>query len=305
MGELTSRPDGVRVRPADAVSPAALRDAFNAAFADYLLRLPPLDAEGWRLFVQRQGADLARSRAALRGDEVVAFGLVTPLAPVPHAVPHAAPAARSRIAVMGARPAERGSGVAARLLDGLVDEARARGERSIELEVFAQNPRAERLYRSRGFETVCALYGYAGGADAGPAGADPADAEPREVSRDEAVRWLDDTMAAGPGRWPWQVSGAAVAATPGAVGCWRLAGAQLVFRVPADGAVSALSLVDRDESQAGGAALLHALRRRFAGRPLQAPQIQRDDGPARAFDAAGWTRQPLHQWLLRRPLDGA
>lgn len=262
------------------VPAAALIDAFNAAFADYLLRFPPLDAEGWRQFVARQGAALALGRVALRGDEVVAFLLVTPRPP-----------GRSRIAVMGARPAERGSGVAAGLLDDAIAAARERGERSVELEVFAQNPRALALYRSRGFEAVCLLYGYAAGASAA---AEKLTNE--EVSRDDAVRWLAEVDAA----QPWQVSGAAVAAAPGEVFCWRHADAQLVFRAGAgDGPVGVVSLIDRDPAQAGAVALLAGLRAAYPARALQAPQPQRDDGPARAFDAAGWARLPLHQLLLR------
>lgn len=270
---------------ADEVPAAALMEAFNAAFADYLLRFPPLDGEGWRQFVARQGAELSLGRVALRGDEVAAFLLVTPRPP-----------GRSRIAVMGARPAQRGSGVAAGLLDGATEAARERGERSVELEVFAQNPRALALYRSRGFETVCALYGYA----AEPSQAAAGELTKEDVSRDDAVRWLAEVDAAE----PWQVSGAAVAAAPGEVLCWRHAQAQLVFRAAAgDGPVSVVSLIDRDLAQAGAVALLAGLRAAYPTRALQAPQLQRDDGAARAFDAAGWTRLPLHQQLLSLHLD--
>jgi ribosomal protein S18 acetylase RimI-like enzyme len=276
----------LRFARADQVPAAALMDAFNAAFADYLLRFPPLDAEGWRQFVARQGADPALGRVALRGDEVVAFLLVTPR-----------PSGGSRIAVMGARPAERGSGVAAALLDGAIEAARERGELSVELEVFAQNPRALALYRSRGFETVCSLYGYA----APPAQA-AADKPTKDVvGRDAAVRWLAEVDAAE----PWQVSGAAVAAAPGEVLCWRRADAQLVFRADASvGPVAVVSLIDRDPAQGSAVALLAALRAEYPTRTLQAPQLQRDDGAARAFDAAGWARLPLHQLLLRLHLNG-
>jgi ribosomal protein S18 acetylase RimI-like enzyme len=270
---------------ADEVPAAALIDAFNAAFADYLLRFPPLDADGWHQFVARQGAALELGRVALRGDEVVAFVLVTPRPP-----------GRSRIAVMGARPGERGSGVAAGLLDDAIAAARARGERSVELEVFAQNQRALALYRARGFEPVCSLYGYA--METSQAAADwPTE---RAVSRDEAVRWLAEVDASE----PWQVSGAGVAAAPGEVLCWRHADAQLVLRANAgDAPVGVISLIDRDRAQAGAVALLSSLRAAYPQRKLQAPQLQRDDGPARAFDAAGWARLPLHQLLLRLRLD--
>jgi hypothetical protein len=84
------------------VSADALREAFNAAFADYLLKFPPFDTSAWQTFLQRQGADLSRSRAALRSDAVTAFILITPRTQ-----------RRTRIAAMGAVPAERGSGRAA------------------------------------------------------------------------------------------------------------------------------------------------------------------------------------------------
>jgi ribosomal protein S18 acetylase RimI-like enzyme len=274
---------------ADAVPAAALIDAFNAAFADYLLRFPPLDADGWRQFVARQGAEPELGRVALRGDAVVAFLLVSPRPPD-----------RSRIAVMGARPAERGSGVAARMLDDTIAAARERGERSVELEVFAQNPRALALYRSRGFKTLCALYGYTAPA---PQAATQKLAR-EDVARGDAVRWLADAEAADPARRPWQVGAAAVAAAPGEVLCWRHADAQLVLRTDAAGGpVAVVSLIDRDPTQAGAVALLAALRAEYPTRTLQAPQLQRDDGPALAFDTAGWTRLPLHQLLLRLPLD--
>lgn len=280
----------LKLLPADAVTPAALTDAFNASFADYLLRFAPLDGDGWLQFVQRQGSDLALGRVALRGDEVVAFVLVTPRPP-----------GRSRIAVMGARPTERGSGVAAGLLDDTIAAARERAERSIELEVFAQNTRALALYRSRGFEQVGVLYGYL----LQPAGA-RAGVAPTPVSRDAAVQWLDEVERDDPGRWPWQVTGQAVAAAPGELSCWRSASAQLVSRTsPEEGPVGVVSLIDRDPSQAGAVALLTALRARHPQRVLQAPQLQRDDGPALAFEAAGWTRQPLHQLLLRLHLGAA
>ena len=134
---------------ADEVSAHALCEAFNASFADYLLKFPPFDAAAWQTFLQRQGVDLSRSRAALRGDVVTAFILITPRTQ-----------RRTRIAVMGAVPTERGSGLAARLLDGAIEQARLLGERWLVLEVFSTNPRAAALYRGRGFAPVCELHGW-------------------------------------------------------------------------------------------------------------------------------------------------
>jgi hypothetical protein len=81
--------------------------------------------------LQRRGADLSLSRAALRGNAPTAFSVITPRTQ-----------RRTRIAVMGPVPTERSSGLAARLLDDATEQARVRGERSLELEVFSTNARA-------------------------------------------------------------------------------------------------------------------------------------------------------------------
>lgn len=282
--------DAPHIVAASAVPVDALRVAFNASFADYLVQFPPFDAAGWAAMLRRQGSTLASSLVALRGDAVVAFALVTPRPP-----------GRTRIGVMGAVPAERGRGSAARLLDAAIAAARDRGDASVELEVFAQNERAAALYRSRGFAPVGALYGYAADAlarDIAPA----ALGAPHLVSRAEAVAWLDAADRDEPQRWPWQVMGEAVAAAPGEVVAWGQGGAQLVFRADDAGPVTVLSLIDRDASQSDATALLHALRAVYPGRALRAPPLQREHGPARAFDAARWVRQDLHQWLMRRTL---
>ncbi len=276
----------VVVLNAAAVPAAALCDAFNASFADYLITFPTLDAAGWRAFVRRQGCDLSASFVACRGDAIAAFALVTPR-----------PYHRTRVAVMGARPEERGTGIAARLLDEAVGAATARGDRWIELEVFAQNERAVRLYRSHGFEPVDSLYGYIAGPEVGKVG----DASVTEISREDAARWASALDRDDPAFMPWQVGGEAMLRAPGEVCAWQLGRAQLVFQ-EADTTVSVTSLLDRDADQFDASRLLTALRHKYPQLALQAPQLQRERGPARACEGAGWVRQPLHQLLMRRGL---
>jgi ribosomal protein S18 acetylase RimI-like enzyme len=271
--------------PANAVSPTALSDAFNASFADYLIAFPTLDADGWRAFVQRQGVDLSASSIACRGETVVAFALVTPR-----------PAKRTRIAVMGARPEERGSGAAAQLLDRAIAASDARGDHWIELEAFAQNERAVRLYRSRGFEAAADLRGYVAPPGQGMARA----AEAREVSPAEASQWAAAFDAERPAWIPWQVGGEAIAASVEPPEAWRVGDAQLVFRKSDATTIVVSSLLERNEAQSDAISLLALLRHRYPHHLLRAPQLQRGDGSARAFEAARWRREPLHQLLMRR-----
>jgi ribosomal protein S18 acetylase RimI-like enzyme len=276
----------VALRCAADVPPAALCDAFNASFAGYLVTFPTMDAADWQVFLRRQGCDLALSLAALRANEVVSFALITPR-------PHR----RTRIAVMGARPAERGTGTAARLLDESIAASSARGDRWAELEVFAQNERAARLYRSRGLEPVDALRGFIAAPGTGAA----RDADIVEVSREEAAGWAQAFDRDHLVFLPWQAGGEAMLAASGALRAWRIGHAQMTFQ-ESEALISVPSLLDRDAAYADAGRLIAALRHRFPERELRAPQIHRAQGPAQAFEAAGWPRQPLYQYLLRRQL---
>lgn len=276
--------EALTVARAAAVPAASLCDAYNAAFADYVVPFPTLDESAWRGVVERQGVDLQLSVAACRGDMVMAFGLVTPRS-----------GRRMRVATMGARPEARGSGAAPALLDKLLAEARARGDAWAELEVFAQNERAFRLYRSRGFQPVCTLCGFE------RVGGGGCDAPVAEVSREDGAPWATTFERDERGPLPWQVTGGAIACAPATQRVWRLAEAQVAWLMGAD-TIVVMSVLDRDPTYADAARLLAVLAHRFPAHKLRGPQLHRETGPADAFERAGWTRSPLYQYLMRCPL---
>jgi ribosomal protein S18 acetylase RimI-like enzyme len=274
-----------QIEPAAAVEPARLHAAFALAFSDYLIgpfKLPP---EQWPGFLARQAVDMALSRVALRGGEVLAFALVAPRPDAP----------RWRLATMGAVPAARGSGAAPALLDDFIERAAQAGQPAVELEVFAQNERAVHLYRGRGFEVRHALWGYRW-----PGGAAGVEAPPvQEVDREAAFAWLDAAAAALP-ELPLQVTPTVLRALPNALQCWRRGHAQLVFSRSGERPAVVHSLVDRDAAQHDAQALVHALLARHAEHGIEVPQLQRADVGGAALERAGFQRQPLHQWLMQR-----
>jgi GNAT superfamily N-acetyltransferase len=218
----------------------ALCDAFNAAFANYVVTFPTLDVAAWRATVGRQGCDLTLSLAACEASRVMAFALVTPRG-----------AKITRIATMGARPEARGTGIAGALLDRALSEARARGDTIAELEVFAQNERAFRLYRSRGFQPVCTLAGFEAN---GLGGRD----EPvSEVARADGVAWAQAFESDERGALPWQVSAGAIAVAPDTQRIWQLGGAQISW-LQSDDMITVTSVLDRDAAYADAARSLCA-----------------------------------------------
>ena len=265
--------------PADRVEPSQLHAAFGAAFADYLIGPFQLPLAQWPQFLGRQGVELAPSRVAVRGGEVLAFCLVAPRPAL----------ARWRLGTMGAVPAARGSGVAAALLDDFIARAKEAGQAGVELECFAQNERALRLYRGRGFAVLHPLHGYTR-----KAGAAPTSGAAHPVALDDAYAWLEHMDL------PLQVTPPSLRALPVALQAWRNGTAQVVVSEGAGQQLAVHSLVDKGDSQACAEALVAALLQRYAGWTVNVPQLQRPDVGGDALERLDFARLPLHQLYLRR-----
>jgi hypothetical protein len=197
-----------------------------------------------------------------------------------------------RIAVMGARPDLRGSGLAPRLLDETLDDARSLGLSSVELEVFAQNERAYRLYVSRGMKPVSSLFGYEA-----PAGSLGFDVPAQPVTLDEARLRAEEIERAAAILLPWQVGPAAISRLPGTAQCWQHGTGQLVFSEMTR-LIHIQSLLDSSTDYRCAAKLLSALRTAFPEAVLRAPPLQAEHGAAQAFRSAQWTEAALFQYLM-------
>ncbi|MDL5031168.1 GNAT family N-acetyltransferase [Pelomonas sp. APW6] len=271
---------------ADAVPAASLHEAFTAAFADYLIGPFVLPPEAWPGFLARQGIDLALSRVAVDGQgRPLAFAFTAPR-----------PARSSwRLGTMGALPAARGSGAAPALLADFLARARAAGCEQTELEVFAQNERARRLYERHGFETRDLLQGWAGTVPPGPG------VGWRELAWNEALAWLDAAEAEGLAL-PLQQTRLGLASAQGQRAfAW---GGALVTGAPRpddDGCFQLSAVVDRDPSQADLRALLQALAAAHPGwRHWRMPQLLRPSVGGEALASLGLGAEPLHQLWMRR-----
>ena len=288
-----------RLVPADAVSAETLLRAVNNTFAGQVPSLPPIDPAAWPAFVRDRGLDLPLSALLVRGGEIQTFALLTPR-----------PLRRTRIALFGTVPGQRGRGLAAQLLDDVLDRANARREVSVELEVIAQNHSAMKACWARGFKPLSRLYGFAtsGHKRIAPTDASSAtdasdQAAVARVSWHEATEWLKDLDTLDPSELPWPVSAPALPARR-SVQAWQCDRAQLVFETVAGIKVTVRSLVDRDPDQRGAAQLLATLREHYPDATFKTLPVFRQDGAARAFEANGWRRQTHYQWWLRWAMCG-
>ena len=287
--------------PADQLPPRALHAALVAAFADYVGGPLAMALAQWPDFLARQAVDLRLSRVVLERGAPVALAFV---APRPR---HA----RWRLATMGALPAARGGGAAKALLDDLIARAGDAGQAGLELEVFAQNPRALALYEGRGFQRRHPLHGWSAGTAPALAAAAPADVHPVAVDRETALAWLDEADER-LSELPLQMLPRVLATVGAPLHAWHLGSAQVVWTRPAEGPATLLSLVDRVPAQRDAQALVGALWRsldaasrstRPGGSPcIRVPPLLRPDTGGLALARLGFQRAPLWQWWMAKRL---
>jgi len=272
---------------ADTLSTADLHAATIAAFADYLVGPFQMTLEQFPSFIGRQGIALARSRAAMQDGAIGAFAYVCPRPEV----------GRWRLGVMGALPSARGTGAAPALLDDFVARARAEGLPHVELECFAENERALRLYRSRGFEVVCGLNGWKP-AEA-PASTHPPAGDVREVERADAFAWLAEANRRI--AWlPFPLTDRSLSAQPRPLTFWRCGSAQIAFSVVEGTPTQVHSLVDLDPAQRDAEVLAHAVRAAHAD--VFVPPVLRDDLGGDTLRRAGFAPHGMSQVLMQRRL---
>ena len=274
---------------ADTLAPADLHAATIAAFADYLAGPFQMTLEQYPSFIGRQGVDLARSRAAVhvdaRAGAIGAFSFVCPRTEV----------GRWRLGVMGALPAARGTGAAPALLDDFIVRARAEGLPWVELECFAENERALRLYRSRGFEVVGALNGWKAPEAGAPASVSAGDAY--ALDRAQAFAWLADANLR-IADLPFPNTDRSLSAQVRPLTFWRSGTALLAFSVLEGTPTQIHSLVDLDPALRGAEVLAHALR---AAHPDAChPPVLRDDLGGEALRRAGYLPHGMSQVLMNR-----
>jgi hypothetical protein len=205
---------------------------------------------------------------------------------------------RCRVGAMGLLPETRGSGLAQALLERVIAEASVRGDTAIELEVFAQNPRAHHLYLGFGFGDVMPLHGYTCDASAVRQAEGPAPA-PAVLPLAAAADWLARQAA----DMPFQQSAHLLRAPTTRGTAWQAGTALLVFDLPQDSSVLALRVVHEADAASGSlAGLVKRLAAEHPQRRLQMPALLAPHLGGDVLEQLGFVRQPLHQYLMRRAL---
>lgn len=268
--------------PAHDIPFAQQADIFTQAFAAYVAGSFAMDAEALARFIFHQGIDIFHSRFLRIDQGLVGFGYINRTGNT------------SRLAAMGIVPAARREGSARRLLLHLLDEAKARDDQAMMLEVIEQNPPAHELYRKEGFREMARLLSWR----RKPAAIPNSPEILEEVSLTSASQMLSAIEFP---TLPWQISRHALAKVTGGR-AFRAGNAIAVVGDPNVDpvrihALSSLSPegTDWDALRAALAAIL----RRHPDREFFAPPVFPAIFGKKIFQPLGFARDPLTQALMR------
>lgn len=258
-------------------------DLLARAFADYFVKLS-FTTDRLLQMVRADSVDLAASRVALRSGVAIGGALI------------ARRGWTSRLAAMALLPEARRQGAGRALVTRALEEAHARGERTMMLEVIEQNEPAVKLYEACGFQKIRRLVGFSGSGEG--------DSRATDVLREMDLRAVGAAITAqAPGDLPWQLSGETVAQLgPPHLG-YHLDGAWIALSDPNEPTVAIRAVMAErltsDLVRAG--ALLRAVIARHPGKTWTMPAIWPEEFSA-AFDAAKLPRTALSQWQMKREL---
>jgi len=248
---------------------------FNASYAGYEVPVH-VDEAGFALMIRLCDLDLSRSVVGMQDEQPVAMGLL------------GLRGAAAWIGGMGVTAAARGRGYGAEIMRALIDNARAAGVRTVDLEVLVGNTTAIHIYEELGFRKTRRLVVWL----VEPPKYDVPPVDLTGIMALEAGTALDEIEHWQRGPAPWQRAPATLAnlpEPPTALGLMRdggLAGAIVYRAVPERASVLALA-ARAPNVQAVFDTLLGALRARYPTAVLRMLNMPDDDPAAEAFERLG------------------
>lgn len=255
----------------------------NRGFADYVVPVQ-LNLGSFAQMVAHDSLDLALSQVALRDGEGVGVTLI------------ARRGWTARLAAMAVVPDARGQGVGSALMEALIAEAQARGDRAMVLEVIAGNEPALRLYQKCGFAVVRELWGFV---------AENVTANVEAAVQEIDIRRIADLVGAwGLPDLPWQVSAETLAQFGPPGRGFQLDDAYVAISNPEREQIALRCVLVKPESRRQGQArrLLRALMAQYPGRTWRVPAIFPQEC-APLFESLGFVRESLSQVQMRLALD--
>jgi ribosomal protein S18 acetylase RimI-like enzyme len=252
---------------------------FTRAFTGYVGGTVSMHSDNLARMCAADASDLSLSQLVLSDREPVGFALI------------ARRGWTSRVGAFGIVPEAQGQGVGKWLMNELIAQARARGDRALTLEVIEQNERGVRLYQSMGMRPLRRLVGYRGDMLAGtPSALEQVD--PYEVAR-RVGAWQPVDLA-------WPCTGETLAAQgPPGVGYHLDTTAYALITNPEAETVTlrGLAVAPSRQRQGWATRMVAALLAAHPSRRWVVPAIMPEEvGPVFVWN--GFTRTDINQFQM-------
>ena len=248
---------------------------FTRGFEGYFVPVQMTDA-ALQTMIRRDGVDLAESRILFKDDEPIGVALI------------ARRGWTSRLAAMGIVAEARNGGIGTWTMKHLIEEARARAEKEMLLEVIEQNTAGVKLYRKVGFETVRRLVGYKLENPQVKSKGKIEQIDIRDLAKLVSAHGLKDL--------PWQLSGETIAQHTPPSRAYRLDDAYCLISNPEAEQVVISSVLVKAGSRGAGLSpvLMRAVFSRFPNKTWRVPAIFPEE-MSPIFDEVGMKREELSQ----------
>lgn len=274
--------NGFSLHPAHEYSIPQLAELMTRSFQGYFIPVH-MDSAALLTMLRRDGVDLLESRVFLKDDHPVGLALI------------ARRGWTSRLAAMGIVADLRNGGLGTWAMNQLLQEARARGEKEMQLEVITQNTAGVRLYEKVGFEKMRRLAGYK---------LESPQAAPNEILdlklEEIDIRTLARLVAYhGLPDLPWQLSGASIMQHTPPSRAFRLDDAYCLISNPKADTIAIWSLLVKARSRGAGLSpiLLKTLFAHFPGKTWRVPALYPEE-ICGVFLQAGMQPEALAQWQM-------
>ncbi|MBC7876725.1 MAG: GNAT family N-acetyltransferase [Anaerolineales bacterium] len=229
--------------------------------------------------MRRDSIDLAASRLIFKDGEPIGVALI------------ARRGWTSRLAAMGLIASARNNGAGTWAMEHLIEEARARGDKEMALEVIEQNTAGVKLYQKVGFKIIRKLIGYKLENPQVESKETLHEIDIRELSRLVTYHGLKDL--------PWQLSGITIAHHTPPSRAFRLNDAYCLISNPQAEHVSISSVLVKARSRGAGLSpvLMRAVFARFPNKTWHVPAIYPEE-ICTVFDELGMQREEISQWQM-------
>ena len=266
------------LKPASEFSISQLADLLTRGFEGYFVPVHINDSALLNM-LRRDSIDLYASRVLMKDDEPIGAGLI------------ARRGWTSRLAAMGIVSSARNGGAGTWAMEHLVEEARARGDKEMLLEVIEQNTAGVKLYQKVGFKTIRRLVGYKLEEPNVESVDELEEIDIRDLARLITFHGLKDL--------PWQLSGVTIAHHTPPSRAFRLNDAYCLISDTGLVDVVIWSVLVKARSRGAGLSqvLMRAVFSRFPNKVWHVPAIFPEEMGV-IFDGLGMQRETISQWQM-------